>query len=59
MAVTNVACPYCGRETLATLPEGKKVKSVHPWDASISHDWEVAAACQNCGEKFHVVVTSK
>jgi len=65
MAVTDVACPYCGGETLVTAPtyltdSGKdrmeQVKKVvqNPGYKEIFKT-TVHAACQRCGEQFGVL----
>lgn len=61
VVVTNIACPApgCGMETLATLPEGRKVHTVHVADGSPGF-WrgllEVEVGCPN-KHSIHVVVT--
>ena len=52
MAVTNIACPYCGKETLATIPSDKKLKGVKQYSHTTRGDTE--AACNECGEKIAV-----
>jgi hypothetical protein len=51
MAVVNVACPYCGKETLATVPSSEygvtAVKKNHNQLANDSN-----AGCNECGEVF-------
>jgi len=51
MAVANAACPYCGQETLVTVPnsdtEVRKVKQ------SYSSAMDTEAACRECGKKFY------
>ena len=66
MAVTNVACPYCGGETLVTAPtyisssDGsermKQVKKVvqNPKYTEMFKT-TIHAACQRCGERFGVL----
>lgn len=51
--MVNVACPYCGHETLAFVPDGKKIADVHRLDGSLAW-YESEAACQKCGKSFHV-----
>lgn len=53
LPVVNVACPYCGHETLAFVPDGKKIADVHRLDGSLAW-YESEAACQKCSKSFHV-----
>ena len=66
MAITNVACPHCGNETLVTAPtytssvdgteKMKKIKKVvqNP-KYSEMFKTTVHAACRHCNEQFGVL----
>lgn len=65
MAVTNVACPFCGSETLVTAPtyhtdsgeeRMKQVKKVVQNESyKEMFKTTVHAACQHCGKRFGVL----
>jgi uncharacterized Zn finger protein (UPF0148 family) len=61
MATTNVACPFCGRETRVTVPEndsGKPKKLKKVVQNHLYTEWfktTIHAGCLCCGESFGVL----
>jgi len=51
MASTNAACPYCGEETLVTIPSGKKLKYVRK--SKSGKGLRSTAYGQKYGRTFH------
>lgn len=56
MAITTVACPYCGAETLATVPAGKTVATVSKREPilSVREKSFSDVSCPSCGKAFIV-----
>jgi len=52
MATINVSCPFCGAETLGSIPRDAKLKSVK--QNTHEGDGNSTATCQECGEMFDV-----
>ncbi|WP_156105677.1 hypothetical protein [Halobellus rufus] len=51
MPTTNVACPYCGKDTRGTLPsEDAVIKAVSTFDG----EYPIQASCSNCKKKFSI-----
>ena len=54
MPVTNTACPYCGQETLAHVPdENTKIGNVSRTSSKFRY-YDGKAGCKECGEQFYV-----
>jgi DNA-directed RNA polymerase subunit RPC12/RpoP len=55
MPVRNTACPYCGSETLANVPDSDtKIKDVERTGDAHSGYYDSSAACSECGNKFYI-----
>ena len=55
MAVTNVACPHCGQETLVTIPSDGKLNGVAKRDGNrpvYGSSGKSEASCSECGGTF-------
>lgn len=54
MAVTNVACPHCGKETLMTVPSNdNSVIKVQQGSFGHHSGQKTTVACQNCDQDFY------
>jgi transcription elongation factor Elf1 len=54
MPVVNTACPYCGHETIANVPDEKtKIKKVSRSNVKFRY-YDSKAGCNECGEQFYI-----
>lgn len=56
MAIENVACPHCGRETFVTVPSGQRLVKVANYDMKGGSGYYVqSASCSQCGKRFYAL----
>jgi len=59
MAVVEVACPHCGRETNGTTATGSQLVGVHKdYSGSNSSVDYSENTCQQCGSSFYTYYES-
>lgn len=57
MGVENAACPWCGRQTLVTVPMGQYLLQVSQWGwkGRPKGHYVQTASCQSCKKTFYVM----
>jgi hypothetical protein len=55
VAVENVVCPYCGKQTPATVQAGTSIQKVQTANnyKRLKKSRRTKNACQKCGKKFY------
>lgn len=58
MAITNVACPDCGKQTNGTIPRNATLQKVKRKSRNVKSSRSTTNTCVNCGYRFYVQYTS-